>query len=152
MTKSVLEGGFVLPTLVALVGLGDCEKGQLDDEVRRLCAIDGGVRVYEEVTLPPERFDKFGSVRVPAKKEAKPTDDFYYERDITYYRQGNPEMWRNHVRLIRRSDGKLLGEAIRYSRRCGDMPGPWQSSSFACPIDAGITVLQKRVFFRGKVG
>ncbi len=34
----------------------------LDAEVRRLCAIDGGVKVYETVKLPPDKFDKWGMV------------------------------------------------------------------------------------------
>ncbi len=34
-------------------------KGQLDDEVRRLCAIDGGIKVYETVQLPAEKFVRY---------------------------------------------------------------------------------------------
>ncbi|MBP9101513.1 MAG: hypothetical protein KBF68_09110 [Nitrosomonas sp.] len=34
------------------------EKARLDREVKRLCAIDGGIKVYETVKLPAERFGK----------------------------------------------------------------------------------------------
>ena len=36
------------------------EKARLDREVDRLCAIDGGIRVYETVQLPSDKFNKWG--------------------------------------------------------------------------------------------
>jgi hypothetical protein len=38
------------------------EKDRLDREVKRLCAIDGGITVYETVKLPAERFDGYGQI------------------------------------------------------------------------------------------
>ena len=38
------------------------EKERLDREVKRLCAIDGGIKVYETVKLPAERFDQYGQI------------------------------------------------------------------------------------------
>lgn len=128
------------------------EKDRLDAEIRRLCAQDGGIRIHETVTLPPERFDKFGVVHVPLRKDAKPDDEFYYEWETTYFKTGNPEMWRNHFRLVRNKDGRILGEAISYSRRGGDFPGPWHDSSFGCPADGDISVLKRRVFLRQTEG
>jgi hypothetical protein len=124
----------ILMTLLAIsLLLAGCEKYRLDAQVRKLCAKDGGVRVYETVLLPQNRFDEFGVVSIPAKQDAKPEDDYYYERDIYYYKTGNPEMWRINHRIIRRIDGKVLGESVRYTRRGGDLPGPWHESSFSCP-------------------
>ena len=117
----------------ALVTLVACEKARLDDEVRRLCAIDGGVKVYEAVKLPPEKFDKLGSVSIPSKDKAKPEDEYYYEWNVEYLKQGNPSLVRSHHRVIRRADAKVLGESIRYSRRGGDLPSPMHDSHFACP-------------------
>ncbi len=125
-----------------------CEKATLDAQVRELCKQDGGIKVYEVVAVPSNRFDAYGSVYVPHEKTAKPSDDFYYAREVTYYRRGNPEMWRSHSRVYRRSDNKLLGEAVHYARRGGDMPGPWHPSSFACPAHADITDLTRKVFVR----
>jgi hypothetical protein len=124
------------------------EKDLLDEQVRKLCAVDGGVKVYEQVSLPPNKFDEFGIVRVPAKSVARLGDDFYFEWDITYYKKGNPEMWRNHFKLVRRADGKILGESVSYSRRGGDFPGPWHDSSFRCPENADISDINKQVFIR----
>lgn len=38
------------------------EKARLDKEVDRLCAIDGGIKVYETVLLPPDKFNQWGEV------------------------------------------------------------------------------------------
>jgi len=124
------------------------EKDRLDAEVRRLCEKDGGIKVYETITLPPDKFDKFGVVHVPLRGNAKSNDEFLFEWETTYFRKGSPEMWKNHFRLVRIKDGKLLGEAISYSRRGGDFPGPWHDSSFGCPPDGDISVLKQRVFSR----
>lgn len=134
--------------ILAILLIAGCEKARLDDEVRRLCAIDGGIKVNETVRLPSENFDKFGVVLIPSKDRAKPEDEYFYEWEIQYFKKGNPEMWRDHFRIIRRRDARVLGEAIGYGRRGGDLPGPWHDSSFGCPDNADITVLKKRIFSR----
>jgi hypothetical protein len=128
-------------------------KSELDAEVKRLCAIDGGIKVYETVRLPAEKFDQFGEVRIPSRKDSKPTDEFYYEWDIQYLKEGKPEdgeadFSRSHFKLYRAADKMLVGESVAYSRRGGDLPGPWHPSHFTCPSDSGLSVLQKRVFIR----
>lgn len=112
---------------------GGGQKIYFDAEVKRLCAVDGGIKVIEKVRLPAEKFDQYGNVEIPTKKDAKPSDNYYYETNTTYYRTGNPEVRRSHNQIIRRSDGKVLGEFVYYARRGGDMPGPWHESAFGCP-------------------
>ena len=48
------------------------EKARLDREVDRLCAIDGGIRVYETVTLPADKFNERGEIAFyrPTQKES----------------------------------------------------------------------------------
>ena len=123
-------------------------KRQLDDEVRRLCAIDGGIKVYETVKLPVSRFDEFGQVRIPTKKRAKPEDEYYWDASRVFIRKSNPEMWKSYISVYRRVDAKLLGEAISYTRRGGDIPGPWHESSFMCPEDAGQNDLNRQIFYK----
>lgn len=124
-------------------------KSELDAEVKRLCAIDGGIKVYETVRLPLELVDKYGEIRLPSKTLAKLSDEYYYELDIYYYRKGNPEMSRSRYRVIRRSDGKVLGESIRYGRGGGDLPGPWHDSSFTCPEIGAKPSLENLIFLKG---
>ena len=138
----------VIQCALSMLVIAGCEQVKLDEEVRRLCAIDGGIKVYETVTLPQDRFDRYGAIRIPSKEDAKPTDQFYYEHSTTYLRTGDPVMWRSQHRVIRATDGKLLGESVSYSRRGGDIPGPWHESSFGCP-EVGIRPnLNESVFIK----
>lgn len=139
---------WLVPLLIVASGMSGCEKARLDDEVRRLCAIDGGVKIYEKIVLPKDKFDKYGVFSIPRLSESNTESDYFFTYDVKYYVHGNPEMWRDHFQVIRRSDSKLLGEAISYSRRGGDLPGPWQSSSFSCPSDSDISSLKKKIFER----
>jgi len=120
-----------------------------DAQVNRLCAIDGGVKVYETVKLPPERFDKFGKVKIPSKNDAKPSDDYYYESETKFFKTGNPDLRRVHDKIMRQGDGKVMGEFIYYARRGGDLPGPWHSSSFGCPDLSSLPSFENSIFVKG---
>lgn len=137
---------------VALVAfLPGCEKWQLDAQVRELCAKDGGMKIYETVALPPDQFDKWGMVKLyrPTGGEDALGPEYIYRQQDTYIRRGNPELWRSHTAVVRRSDGKVLGEIVRYTRRGGDMPGPWADSSLSCPpIETDRPDLLQSVFVR----
>jgi hypothetical protein len=138
----------VLPLVAACAG--GPSKSDLDDEVRRLCAIDGGVKVYETVKLPAERFNQWGQVNFykPTQGENALGPEYIFRSVTKYYKQGNPEMSRSHYLIYRHSDEKLLGEAISYGRGGGDLPGPWHGSSYSCPdiIKAGPNALLQAVF------
>lgn len=58
-----------------------------DAQVRKLCAMDGGVKVYETVELTPDLIDKFGRIRIPAKSEATAEDLYFYEMTDRYFRK-----------------------------------------------------------------
>ena len=109
------------------------EKDRLDREVERLCTIDGGIKVYETVKLPAERFDQYGHIQIPAKWLAHPEDEYFYEGVTNYLIKGNPELLQLRTWIYRRSDNKLLGESTVYMRRGGGIPGPWHMPAFICP-------------------
>jgi len=139
---------YVALFLGALASVGcTAERDRLDAEVRRLCAIEGGVKVYERVGLPRERFGKYGGLSVPGRGQAKAADEFVYDIRQEYLVRGNPEMWRLQITLIRQKDQKVLGESVSYTRRGGDFPGLWQPSHFSCPDSSG-TSLERSVFFK----
>lgn len=144
--KALLIILLVLPLVTACASRPS--KGQLDDEVRRLCAIDGGIKVYETVKLPAEKFDQYGQIQIPYKGIIKPGDEYYYDFYTTYLIKGNPELRQYHSKVYRRSDNKVIGESISYSRVGGDMPGPWHSSSFLCPKNEGFNYLMKQIFIK----
>ncbi len=118
-------------------------KAQLNAEVNRLCAIDGGVKIYETVTLPADKFDKWGQINFyrPTQGEDTLGAEYIYQGDIHYYKKGAPvgqvtqktAMKRNHIKVIRKSDMKLLGEVVMYHREASDLPEPLHHSSYQCP-------------------
>ncbi|MDY0014278.1 MAG: hypothetical protein RBS40_15495 [Rhodocyclaceae bacterium] len=126
-------------------------KSELDAEVKRLCAIDGGIKVYETVKLPAKKFDQYGNVRIPSKVRAKLKDEYFYEREQKYLVEGDPHMIKTTHKIIRRSDGKILGISIRYGRGGGDVPGPWHPSSYTCPeISKDTANLESSIFLKGE--
>ncbi|MBY0498999.1 MAG: hypothetical protein K2P74_05205 [Nitrosomonas sp.] len=140
------------------------EKDRLDREVDRLCAIDGGVKVYETVTLPEYRFDKYGQINFyqPTQGENALGQEYIFKWDRYNYKkrdsaQGPQEVAirRNHFKIIRKLDMKLLGELILYSRVGGDLPGPWAPSSYRCPgLEINENILMRKIFVNqvGRLG
>ena len=141
--------GFCVISFVLLTG---CEKRLLDDEVRQLCAKDGGIKVYETVNVPPEKFDTYGRLVFwnPTLGENALGTDYFVKEERKYLQQGNPEMERTHYEIWRRSDNKKLSEATIYSRRGGDFPGPWHPSSFSCPEPKDFGYIEKTFIRIGK--
>jgi hypothetical protein len=129
-------------------------KAYYDRQVREMCAKDGGVRVYETVMLPAEKADEFGQpnfhIPIVPYGKLKETDEYILEWEITDLKNGYPNLKRNHFRLIRRIDQRLLGELVSYSRGGGDLPGPWVNSSFACPDKHKDISLFTQVFIKGR--
>ncbi|MER0203256.1 MAG: hypothetical protein DU480_05230 [Nitrosomonas sp.] len=123
------------------------EKDRLDREVKRLCATDGGIKVYETVKLPAERFDQYGQIRLPAKWLAKPEDEYYYEGSTSYLIKGNPELLQLRTWMYRKSDNKLLGESTVYMRRGGGLPGPWYMPAFICPQKTDVD-MKEQIFIK----
>jgi hypothetical protein len=142
----------IISTLASVIVPACATPSQMsaDSEVNRLCAIDGGIKVYETVKLPADKFNQYGSIQIPEKAKAKPTDEYYYEWNVDYLKRANPELWRSEHRIVRMVDGKLLGSFVRYSRRGGDMPGPWHDSSYSCPETGSQPSLEKSIFDTGE--
>lgn len=124
------------------------EKLWLDQQVRKLCAKDGGVKVYETVRLPPARLNKYGQINFyrPIEGENALGPEYVFKRETFYYRHGNPDLFQIHTKVIRRLDGKLLGESVFYKRGGGDPPGPWQGTSFICPEPSAEADVLHQVF------
>jgi len=134
----------------AVLLLTACEKARLDQQVRELCATDGGIKVYETVVLSADKFDARGMVVFynPTLEENSLGPEYIYKRMTEDLKTGKPDLRRTHYQIFRRADKKILGETVLYSRRGGDMPGPWHDSHFSCPDpnEAGSVVLIKRIF------
>jgi len=107
----------------------------VDQQVKELCHKDGGVKIYETVKLSPEKYEELKRVNfiLPNKNRLKQTDEYFYESESQWLKETRPRLLRSHSQIIRRNDGKVLGELVRYSRGAGGLPGPWHGSGFSCP-------------------
>ena len=65
------------------------EKARLDREVDHLCAIDGGIRVYETITLPADQFDKEGRINFyyPTQRENALGPEYIFKWNIYDYKK-----------------------------------------------------------------
>ena len=131
--------GLVL-TALTLAGLSQCgwvQQIKLDREVDRLCAIDGGVHIYETVFLPKESFgpdgEAFPQYRQLLFTESRYGPEFFGRIADKVLVSGSPALQRLNSLIVRRSDDKVLGEMVIYRRSGGD--GPWLSASsrHSCP-------------------
>lgn len=141
----------VMIALVTLSTVG-CErtKTRLDREVDRLCAIDGGVHIYETVKLSKENFGPDGEVFPQFKgrtsEQGRYGSDYWGSLEVAVLIAGNPSLQRNRVAMRRRSDDKVLAEIIDYKRGGGDLPGPWEPSYYTCPQSIQTGDFYRRVF------
>jgi hypothetical protein len=121
----------VLICITAALALSGCgAKYAADEEMQALCAKDGGMKIYETVTLPAKEFsqwgrplDRYWSGQTDPEKRLGP--DYRYVERSEFLRRGDTlvgevQMFRSIEKIYRRSDGKLLGEAVSYSRSGGD--------------------------------
>lgn len=135
----------VLSTLLAATLTG-CEKYELDRQMEALCKKDGGVRVYESVKLSASEFDQRGTKRLhyaesKTNREGLLGPDYRFVERFETVAGSRGNEWRGHldryvIQVIRRLDGKLLGESVAYSRVGGDGITTivhWQPSSSTCP-------------------
>lgn len=115
-----------------------------DREVDRLCAKDGGVHVYETVTLAPENFGADGTVFPQYELLSAQRHDLVLRYGPEYstvskdsfLRAGKrmfvPGIRRHVTQYVRRADGMVLAEMVRYSRFGGGLPGPWVERGNSC--------------------
>lgn len=139
MKKKILISVAVLLFFTVWLGIPALNKWRADRLVDQLCAKDGGIKIYETVTLPKQRFNQWGQFEVRDEKNVRPEDEHYSVWKITniegmheFSGTGQMTIYQSHFRFYRVSDKKLLGESISYSRRGGDPIGPWHSSSHSC--------------------
>lgn len=127
----------LLLLLVAIIVATGCATPRqlvLDAEVDRLCAIDGGPRVFEYVRLPPNDYERY-TKHLKSLAAAGPDDAYYYVRS-SEQSGGFPDdgvLNKTSSRIIRRADGKVLNSNVIYSRVGGDVPLGFHPSSYSCP-------------------
>jgi hypothetical protein len=136
--------------------LSSCEIDRLDAEVKRLCAIDGGIKIYETVMLPPEKFNAKGLPELPFNKDNAGFGYFYKQLPNEYLapRRSDyegPNMWKEVTHVVRSSDQKVLAVVTRYVRAGGEfLQGPIHYSANSCPGLSIFDELLKKTFIKGE--
>lgn len=153
----------VVATVLAstfLLSLAGCERDALDRQMEELCKKDGGVKVYETVTLPASEFD--GEVPLGRYIPLAKSDADYLGPNYRYVQKleilvgenadiekGEGRLSRFYTAIWRRSDGRLLGESVSYGRGGGDgFTFGFQPSGNFCPKPR-VDLIQS-VFLKGK--
>jgi hypothetical protein len=165
MPKVLLKSSVMFLALSAL--LGGCERYDLDRQMETLCKRDAGVKVYETIRLTRELFDAGGSpfppkvrsmVRSVSDESGSVEEELLasaYRRtwEVTFLKKGDPvkgegQLMRYLEKVIRLSDGKLLGEAVSYGRSGGDFIAYAHFTSNHCPIDQRSNAALRAVFIK----
>jgi hypothetical protein len=147
--------------LIALLAVanGGCERWRLDQQMELLCKKDGGIKVYETVTLPASEFGLGGEPLFRHRAPGTPREEilgpeyrYGSSREIlvggAQPEQGAGQLVRLHWTIHRRSDNKLLGEQTEYRRSGGDLlTFGFQPSNATCPrVERDV---EQRVFIKG---
>jgi hypothetical protein len=136
-------------TAAILTSLVGCEKYALDRQMEELCKKDGGLKVYETVTLPRSAFDATGYlIRQRLTDPSKPLTsvsilaggEYSITSVTTYLAGGEPSfglikqgrLSRYEYIAQRISDKKVLGTEVSYGRIGGEVSLGHPSSN-SCP-------------------
>ncbi len=152
MNSKRTAGAALLAASIFLLG-GCATPSQMfaDAEVKRLCAIDGGITVYETVRLPPEKFDQWGQINFyqPNQGENALGVEYRFKRTTTYIKQGDPDLFRIETVITSSRTGALIGKSVFYIRSGGDMPGPWPGTRNICPEPSIENDVVRQIFKQG---
>jgi hypothetical protein len=143
--------------ILIAASLASCERYKLDRQMEELCKKDGGVKVYEKVTLSPAEYEALSKFKVTAR-----TTEDYYGPEYRYIsddkilsgtangpQSDRGRLSRSREAIYRRADGRLLGESITYWRLGGDFfTFGSQPSARNCPSPR--VSLQNSVFLKGE--
>jgi len=140
MSKSKIIGWLIAsPFVLVAGGIAFCElnKAYWDHKVKQWCEKDGGVTVFEHVELTQEEYErndgKNGFIRVMSNDTSLDYHQYAWKSTKTEINKTNPEVWRSEYITYRKSDEKILGKWVTYTRRGGDVPtGISHPSSFSC--------------------
>jgi len=128
------------PIVLVVLGLIGTElnKAYWDRQVRKLCEKEGGVTVYEVVTVSLEQYPTLrltarGGLILPSDSQLNEGDPFYYKNSTKVLRKKNPTVRRYDSEVVRVEDEKVLGKKTSFSRIGGDFPTViGHPSSYSC--------------------
>ena len=98
LPKTLLIAASLLPFLAG------CEKARLDQEVDRLCRIDGGIKVYETVKLSKGDYDERRRMVFPQylglpEDKGRYGSNYIVVSTDSILVNGDPSLRKSHIRL-----------------------------------------------------
>ena len=120
----------------------------VDWKLNKLCAQDGGVKVF--ITDKPPEYLKMpdGNVDLAMLQGAKPGQPYYLLRNVNQFEVLGSAVKRIETRLIRQSDATVLGLATYYVRPTENVGVPILSRhGYSCPKDADLLQLVSGIFY-----
>jgi hypothetical protein len=132
------------PIAVLVAGIGGCEarKAYYDSQVREMCRKDGGMTVFERVSVDRTDYARLGGshgqIAVPEERSASP--DYPYVSNTTreiIKEDSFIRIIRTEGVIKRRVDGKVLARYVTYSRVGGDFPIGAHPSYSLCELVNG---------------
>jgi len=128
----------IVVLLLLAVGFYEGRKAYWDYRVREMCEKDGGVTVYEKISVSPDEYRRLskvdGSAAIVSEANSKPTEPAFAVDKETVLKEWAPRVTRWESSVKRRSDGKVTGKMVTYYRVGGDFPLSFgHPTSFSCP-------------------
>jgi hypothetical protein len=120
----------------------------VDWKLNKLCAQDGGVKVFI-TDKPPEYLKRpDGNVDLAMLQGAKPGQPYYLQHKSTKSDVLGSEIDRTETRLIRQSDSATLGTSTMYVRPGTNVGVPLlYRRGYSCPSEGDLLQLVSEVFF-----
>lgn len=104
---------------LVLVSCGSIQATYWDAKIDELCRKDGGVTVYERVSMTREEQKRLGgvgrSIPIPTRQFAAP-DAPYISEETTTWLSHNPDVFRRESLIVRTSDKAVLSRLVNYVR------------------------------------
>lgn len=122
LRNSVIAIGAIAGALWLLKYYSETEMRRLDKEVDRLCAIDGGMRIFETVALPATKFSKYGRPLVPSGQDDTGFGYFVQGEAKTLSGPGQApgaRLIRDLTQVVRSKDDRVIAQRVIYMRSGG---------------------------------
>ena len=141
----------LIKSLVALIlalTASGCMQEVVDAEMAKLCKEDGGMKIYETVTLRKDQFkDGVPAILGDWHEGGKAGGGYTVSQKIENLKSGNPSLKKLSYAVIRDSDHKILGTYVYYMRIGGAiMPRLGPDPAKACPKNLDDNIFLNTVF------
>ena len=128
----------IVVVLILTVGFYEGRKAYWDSKVKEMCKKDGGVTVYEKISVSPDEYHRLpkvdGSAAIVSEVNSKPAEPAFAVDKETVLKEWAPRVTRWESLVKRRTDGKVIGSMVTYYRVGGDFPLSFgHPTSFSCP-------------------